>query len=209
MCDHGHHGHSHGHAHSSTPKEGEVEFSLYKCINFESVHCFNARAEQDAKCVFKPYDRRLDQSTYLESNEDDEQLILYIPFTGVVTLKSFIIIGGEDGSAPSRVKAWINRDDIDFSIVEDLKPVQEWELAEDFRGEIKVPTKVHKFQNVSSLTFFFEENYGASSTKIFYIGLNGEYMALQRKPVKTVYELRPVPDQTKLESEAKAFSFGF
>ena len=51
--------------------------------------------------------------------------------------------------------------------------------------ECLLSERVHKFQNVSSLTFFFEENYGASSTKIFYIGLNGEYMAVCVVSVET------------------------
>ena len=42
-------------------------------------------------------------SQFVESDAD-EQLILHIPFTGSVTIKSIKIIGGEGGSHPKNVK---------------------------------------------------------------------------------------------------------
>ncbi len=82
------------------------------------------------------------------------------------------MIGGENSSAPANVKAFINREDIDFSNVESLQKtvVQEFELAYDTKGDIEHPTKMTKFSNVTSLTLFFNKNYGASVTKIYWIG---------------------------------------
>jgi hypothetical protein len=62
-------------------------------------------------------------------------------FTGVVKLKSIRIAGGPGGQCPSRLKVWINRNDIDFSNADDLPATQEWELSEDLLGDIPWPTK--------------------------------------------------------------------
>jgi PITH domain len=51
-------------------------------------------------------------------------------------------VGGADGTSPSALRAYINRDDLDFSAVEDAPPVQEWELVENLRGDIEYPTQV-------------------------------------------------------------------
>ncbi len=43
--------------------------------------------------AIKPYDLRMDTSRWLES-DDDEQLIIRIPFTGSVKLKAFSLASG-------------------------------------------------------------------------------------------------------------------
>ena len=49
--------------------------------------------------------------------------------------------GGTDGTAPSEMKAYVNREDLDFGTVADLPPVQKWDLQENLRGEIEYPTQ--------------------------------------------------------------------
>jgi hypothetical protein len=41
--------------------------------------------------VFKPYDDRMDDSKILQSDEDDPELLLFIPFTAQVSMKSFCV----------------------------------------------------------------------------------------------------------------------
>jgi hypothetical protein len=127
-------------------------------------------------------------------------------FTGVVKLRSFTLIGGEEGKSPGKLKAFINREDIDFSVADTTTPTQEWELAEDYNGEIAYPAKydyttndttcdlssltnealpfssrIHKFQNVSSLTLYIPENFGAPESRIYYLGLKGEFTPVSPK----------------------------
>ena len=101
---------------------------------------------------------------------DDEQLIFYVPyvdmqpredrihslsrFTGSVKLKSIIVIGGDEKNSPSHVQVFINRDDIDFSNVGDLKKTmaQEFDLGYDARGDLEHQTKLTKFSNCNSVT---------------------------------------------------------
>ena len=49
--------------------------------------------------------------------------------------------GGSEGTAPSEMKAYLNRDDLDFGTASELPPQQKWELQENLRGEIEYPTK--------------------------------------------------------------------
>jgi len=42
-------------------------------------------------------------------------------------------------------------------------------------GALEYQTKITKFQNVTHLTLFFPDNFGADSTQIYYIGLKGDY----------------------------------
>jgi hypothetical protein len=58
----------------------------------------------------------LDKTEWLESNMGDPELLIYIPFTAAVKMKSFTVIGGEDGTAPSNVKLFVNIDNPDFDL---------------------------------------------------------------------------------------------
>lgn len=96
-------------------------------------------------------------ATVLSSNDDDPELLIHIPFDGQVVLKAICIIGahgwwltvllhncctgGADGTSPSRLRAFTNRDDLDFGTAADTTPVQEWDLLENPRGEIEYPTQ--------------------------------------------------------------------
>jgi hypothetical protein len=183
----------------------------------------NETVENSCKKIFKPYDKKQDKTESLVSDADQE-LILKIPFTGVVKLKSFCLIGGPEGESPSKVKLspsfnvvaftqlvglrihrFVNRDDIDFSNAEELKPIQIIELAENLLGEIEWPLQVYNFNNVSTLVMYFTENYGADKSRIYYLGLKGEFSQVKREAVVANYELRPAaakndPTQIKFNS---------
>jgi len=82
------------------------------------------------------------------------------------------------------------------------KPVQEWEMQEDFRGELEYPTKIVKFSNISSITIFIKQNFGADTTRINYIGLKGEFTApLKREAVITTYESKPQAKDHKIPGQ--------
>eukprot|EP01027_Heterolobosea_sp_BB2_P009620 GEZU01014169.1.p1 GENE.GEZU01014169.1~~GEZU01014169.1.p1 ORF type:complete len:212 (-),score=47.65 GEZU01014169.1:457-1092(-) len=195
------HDHDHDHDHDNKELGGE-EQTLYRFIDTTKVVCLNEYQPGAGKNVFKPFDQRKDKSKYLESNEDEE-LILHIPFTVSVKIKNFVIMGGENGGAPSRVKLWVNRHDIDFSNCEEVVPTQELELNEDLRGELEYMTKVTKFQNVNSLTMYFPENFGSDTTRIYYIGFKGDFTNHKREVVHAIYEAKP---QLK-DHEVRADSF--
>lgn len=62
-----------------------------------------------------------------------------------------------------------------FSEVATSKPVQEMQLKQDINASIDYPLMVTKFSNISNLTLYFPANFGAKQTKIYYIGIRGEF----------------------------------
>jgi len=163
---------------------------LLPFIDVQGIAALNESEHGACRRVFRPYDQRLERNQHVES-EDDPQLIIHIPFTSPVKLRAFTIIGGADGQAPSEVKAFINRETLDFGDAEQLPPVQQWTLQVDPQGAIEYPTQFSRFQNVSKLSLFFPDNHGAESTLISYIGLSGIGTEHKREAVQTVYEARP------------------
>jgi len=57
-----------------------IQSSLYQHIEFDKIVTFNEAALGSGKAIIqKPWDRRLDTSTVLESDAD-EQLLIYVPY---------------------------------------------------------------------------------------------------------------------------------
>eukprot|EP01113_Clastostelium_recurvatum_P045257 TRINITY_DN7753_c0_g1_i2.p1 TRINITY_DN7753_c0_g1~~TRINITY_DN7753_c0_g1_i2.p1 ORF type:complete len:214 (+),score=51.79 TRINITY_DN7753_c0_g1_i2:35-643(+) len=188
------------HVHGSDAGDRGPEFSLFQHIAIDQVRALNERVVGSVRNVFRPWEDRLDRTRFMDSNEDDPELLVHIPFTGVVKLKSIVVIGGEDGTAPSKMRVFTNRDDIDFSTVNDVVPVQAWDIHEDTRGAIEYTTRAAKFINVSSLSIHFPSNFGADSSRIYYIGLKGDFQPLKREAVMAVYESKPQPADHKTSS---------
>ncbi|KAJ3158150.1 hypothetical protein HDU86_003102 [Geranomyces michiganensis] len=176
------------------------EYSLWQQIDIDNVSCLNEAHDGSAKTVFKHWEDRHDTTKFVESDAD-EQLIVNIPFTANIKLKSISIVGAGD-SAPSKMQAFTNRDDIDFTSAEGTPAAQEWELVRDTpRGEVaEYATRLTKFQNVRKLTLYFSENFGADTTRITYIGLKGEFTEIKRDPIVTVYELAANPADHKTKN---------
>jgi hypothetical protein len=165
---------------------------LLPYIDLDGVAALNASEQGAGRRVFKPYDQRLEHGPCLESEEDDPQLIIRVPFTCPVKIRAFTIIGGGDGQAPSSVRAFVNREALDFGDAEQTAPVQQWDLAEDVLGVLEYPTQFSRFQNVSLLWLFVPDNHGADHTTISYLGLSGVGTEHKRQAVQTVYESRGV-----------------
>ena len=134
-----------------------------------------------------------------------------------------MVAGGGDGTSPTLMRAYINRDDIDFGMAAELAPVQEFTLVEDSTASLEYGTRITKFQSVSSLTLYF--NGGEPCTRIHFVGLRGEVRrrsstpseqqsdALRRSrsqgsglkreaPLNIVYEAKPQPQDHKVGGAA-------
>ncbi|CAG8793260.1 16678_t:CDS:2, partial [Dentiscutata erythropus] len=122
-CHDEHESHEHDH---DGPDRG-TETSLYSCIDRDNIRCLNESAPGSGKNVIKPWHER---------NDTTKAYILTIfffnctcnSFTGSVKLKSISIKSGPGDSCPSKMKAYINREDIDFDTVDSYTATQEWEL---------------------------------------------------------------------------------
>eukprot|EP00611_Tribonema_gayanum_P028816 TRINITY_DN7523_c0_g1_i1.p2 TRINITY_DN7523_c0_g1~~TRINITY_DN7523_c0_g1_i1.p2 ORF type:complete len:222 (-),score=40.48 TRINITY_DN7523_c0_g1_i1:201-866(-) len=194
--DHSHdHGHSHDHSHDIEDPTGQ---SLYGLIDTTRVRCLNESTVGQVLQSLKPWDKRREPEPFLESNDGDPELLIHVPFTEVVKIKAISLLGGRDGAAPSKMKVWVNRDDIDFTCAEDVPGVQSMELVADSGGvEVDYPTKLHKFQNVSSVTLFFGDNHGADTTVLSFLGFRGESTNFRHGVVEAVYESKPMATDHK------------
>lgn len=194
---HGHpHGHCSDHAHEHEDLERGTMFSLYTKIHIDRVECLNEVTEGSGKEVFKAWKNRLNFEKFVES-DDDEELLFNIPFTGNVKLKGIVVIGGEDDTHPAAMKLYKNRPHMTFDEAS-LQADQEFEMQPDRTGDIDYHVKVAKFNSVYHLSIHFPRNFGAESTKIYYIGLRGEFTQVQRDGIViTAYEARANPADHK------------
>lgn len=77
-----------------------------------------------------------------------------------------------------------------FDGVSNAKPDQEMKLKQDDSASMDYPLIASKFSNVHHLTLHFQSNFGSDITKIYYIGLRGEFQHNFREKVyffKTFY----------------------
>lgn len=177
-----------GHAHDET--EVGIQYNLYQKIDLDNVECLNECEEGSGATVFKRWEDRLDRNKCVESDVDDE-LLFNIPFTGAVKLKGLIIIGGEDDYHPSKVKLYKNRPGMTFDDVV-TEPEQEFELCVDTHGVHEYSPKVVKFSSTHHLSLHFVGSGRSEKTKVYYIGLKGEWSPGHQHGVTIcTYELRP------------------
>lgn len=196
------------HDHSCEEHNCSSDWSLYQHIDLTKVKALNESVTGSVKSVFKAWEHRLNNSEgFLESNEGDPELLVYIPFTSDVKIKSISVVGGAGGTSPSKMRAFINRECIDFSDAQSMQPVQEWELAENLQGALEYQTRYSRFQSIANLTLHFPDNFGAETTQIYYIGLRGEATQLRRDVVaKIVYEVLPNPSDHKTPTDGGGLS---
>ncbi|KAK2661334.1 hypothetical protein Ddye_007867 [Dipteronia dyeriana] len=191
------------HDHSCEDHDCSSDWSLYKHIDLSKVTALNEAVPGSVKSAFKAWEERLNTSgECLKSNEGDPELLVYIPFTSDVKIKSISVVGGAGGTSPSKMRVFINREGIDFSDAEGTQAIQEWELVENLQGVLEYQTRYSKFQSVANITLHFPENFGGDTTQIHYIGLKGEATQLKRDVVATiVYEITPNPSDHKTKAE--------
>lgn len=117
--------------------------------------------------------------------------------------------------------SWINREDIDFGSVESMEPLQTWDcIVDPPGGEIaEYPTKyifafcyhasynwkscrLTHFRAVRSLTLFITGSFSEEEiTRLYYIGLKGEFTELSEDPIITLYELNANPADHPVHQE--------
>nr|CCA20434.1 conserved hypothetical protein [Albugo laibachii Nc14] len=188
---------SHGHDHDHEHNDGNGE-TLYPFIDTTKIEVMNEADINTITYPFKPYHERHDRTRPLSSYFADPELIIYVPFTEVVDIKSICIFGGKDGYHPRDIKLYTNRNDIDFETT--IPPLQTLQIAEDYKAEIDYPLEARKFQGVSSITLFITETWCGGQSVIHYIGFKGASKKWRRGPVEAVYESRPMPSDHKIEN---------
>ncbi|KAF8058416.1 PITH domain-containing protein 1 [Scenedesmus sp. PABB004] len=194
------------HDHDCEAADCGPAYSLYRHIDLAHVRCLNEDVEGSCRHVFRAWAARVaplePPAVPLRSDPDDCELLLHIPFDGAAKLKAICIIGGAGGAAPSRMRAFINRDDLDFAAIASMQPTQEWDLQEvNANGTLEYPTQVARFNGVHSLDLHFPSTFGSEQSELLFVGLKGEFSERQRRAVEAVYEARPVPGDHKVPGD--------
>ncbi|KAF8656824.1 hypothetical protein AX16_002372 [Volvariella volvacea WC 439] len=195
-CGHEAHDHDHDHDHDHEKSDSGPQDNLYPHIDRDNVVALNT--VQPGGVVIKPWHERLEETRFIESDADD-QVIIRIPFTGGVKLRSLLLKAGPIGHTPTRVQLFANQPTLDFDDVSDKTPTQEIDIAQG-REAFEYPVKLAKFTNISSLTLFFPSAQGAETTRISYVGLLGTWTQHKSAPVITVYEAQAnLADHAKIQ----------
>ncbi|POW03470.1 hypothetical protein PSTT_11066, partial [Puccinia striiformis] len=144
-------------------------------IALDQVTGYNVEPTRPAKSCIKAWDDRMDDAQYTESDMD-QQMIIQIPFTGSVKLRTYA-----------------NEPNLDFDTLEARKPTQILEIPES-NEVIEFPVRVAKFSSVTSLSIFFNStSAGADKSQIYFLGFKGEFTNVSRKPVIAIYEAKANP----------------
>ncbi|TFK19698.1 thioredoxin Trp26 family protein [Coprinopsis marcescibilis] len=177
--------------------------SLFSQIDRPNVIALNGAHK--GSVVIKPWNEREDNSQYLESDADD-QLILRIPFTSNVRLRSLLLKAGPGGKTPEKITLYANAPHLDFESVNDRNPSQELEIVQgNSVGEY--PLRTVKFNNVSNLTLFVPAAQGDDVTRISYVGFLGHWTKRNEAPVVTVYEAQAnLADHEKIQGMDGTYS---
>ncbi|MBN3293782.1 PITH1 protein, partial [Polypterus senegalus] len=196
------HGHGHGHAcecrGEHEPSDRGVEYGLYRKIDLEKLQCLNESRDGDGKLVFKPWEERTNREKFVESDADEE-LLFNIPFIGSVKLKGIIVIGDDDESHPSELRLFKNIPCMSFDDAV-REPDQAFRLNRDVLGELEYPVKIARFSNVNHLSIHISKNFGSSTTRVYYIGLRGEFTEAHRHEVTIcTYEANANPADHKID----------
>uniref|UniRef100_F6SZD6 PITH domain containing 1 n=1 Tax=Equus caballus TaxID=9796 RepID=F6SZD6_HORSE len=165
------HGHSHGGGvcrcaaeQEEPPEQRGLAYALYLRIDLERCRCLNEEPRGQ-----RP--RRLQAVGGADR-----------PLQGNVKLKGIIIMGEDDDSHPSEMRLYKNIPQMSFDDT-DREPDQTFSLNRDLTGELEYATKISRFSNVYHLSIHISKNFGADTTKVFYIGLRGEWTELRRHEV--------------------------
>lgn len=183
--------------------------NLYPVIDLANVKALNACNPDTAARIIRPNDKRFQTEPVLVSDADEE-LIITVPFTGLVKLHGIFLRSYGDASSPSAVKVYKNNLALDFDTIHSADCVQKLEYPEGVgagmstedgsNGIIHFVVNRAKFSNVSSLTLHIPTNYGAEQTALLYIGFRGDFTELKTAPVVAQYEAAANPKDHKVET---------
>lgn len=108
------------------------------------------------------------------TSDDDEQLIITIPFKQIVNLSSVSIAGPADGTAPKAVKIFVNKPNLSFDNCNKKATGTLSLSAEAVATGEQQELDFTQFQNVRVVSFFVETNQGGGDvTNLSKIVING------------------------------------
>lgn len=179
-----------GAAHSHDPEYPDDNWNLYSMLDQEGLMGLNVTNHADVVGIFRPFVLRLQETPRIESDADEEMMVV-CRFTSPVHIRKLMVIGGGDeGNHPMTMKCYVNKEDIDFTNIEDFKADQVFDnLQINSAGTNELITTLRPFTNVNVLVLYFAGNHGDDSTIVRYIGMQGEHTHYRREAVDATYEV--------------------
>ncbi|OQR95566.1 hypothetical protein THRCLA_07760 [Thraustotheca clavata] len=145
---------------------------LLEQIDKANSYCLNEDASYGFGNLF------IGDGSLLLKSEADEQLIIHLEFKEAVKIHSISLKAPNDDTAPRKLKLFVNRTNLGFSDVADIEPVQQIDLTQEQLDAGKaIELRFVKFQRVTSLTLFIEENNGGEISTLSSLHLYGESIA--------------------------------
>lgn len=193
--------HDHDHDHSPPPEDTNQVQSLFEKVQTSAVRALNEKVTGSGAKIVKPWNERFSTEPHLES-DSDEQIILHVPFDGMIKLKSILIRCPNTTSAIKEMKVFVNKDDLDFDTIGDAKPTETFECVpfENASDLIEYPVKIRLYHNVKTVTLFFEHNWSDDEepTVLWFLGFRGEHMEIKDAPIAITYEAFANPKDHKV-----------
>eukprot|EP00462_Mataza_sp_D1_P021430 CAMPEP_0175147480 /NCGR_PEP_ID=MMETSP0087-20121206/16020_1 /TAXON_ID=136419 /ORGANISM="Unknown Unknown, Strain D1" /LENGTH=355 /DNA_ID=CAMNT_0016432683 /DNA_START=20 /DNA_END=1088 /DNA_ORIENTATION=+ len=162
------------------PSQTAETVDLYAtgCLDVSSVACLNETRDNNVAGIFPPLGQKALGNSLLES-DCDEQLLLFLPFLRpckLVAVVFHIDFTGDSASCPKTIKLFKNCPNMDFDNAVDAAPTETILLQPQQQGFDRGGINVNfvKWQDLSFLTIFVEDNFGGETTKIHHIGLVGK-----------------------------------
>ncbi|EUC53783.1 PITH domain protein [Rhizoctonia solani AG-3 Rhs1AP] len=154
--------------------------NLFGVIDRDKVHGLNLSVPEDAKAVIKPWDERESLEKYCETGVDDE-LILHVPFSRNVRVRSILIKTARGELQPRRLRVYANHPaGLDFSDAESTRPQLDIALLEGEGGVVEYPLKAATFTNIIALTLFLTDTPGGEINRIYFVGFKGDARDVQK-----------------------------
>ena len=216
------------HDHDCEAEDCGPAWSLHKHVATARLRALNAAAPADASKLLRPWGERTTPASPPLISEDDDppELLIHVPFEGLVKITAFSVVscsggngtggeGDDETSPPTRVRLFVNRDDLDFDSLASVEPTQEFEVASGGGGgaaegsRVEYPCKPSKFGGVYSVDVHFPGNSGGSDgsgrgkTRVDFLGFKGTHTQGKREAVVAVYESRAMPSDHKVADEGR------
>ena len=138
--------------------------NLLELLDLPRVECLNAHPGFPIEnALTQPND----EVFYIRSDEaSDPQLLITFPFRQPIKLHHLGFRANLDSSAPLLIKLYQNLPALSFSDLDSLAPIQEIRVTDTDLVSGKLALRFVKFQRVTSLSIFVQENRGGDFTRI-------------------------------------------
>ncbi|KAF9010244.1 PITH domain-containing protein [Cyathus striatus] len=110
------------------------------------------------------------------------QIVIHIPFTQNVRVKSLLLKLGRGEFTPRHLRIYANHPTIiDFADAEAITPQLNISLLEGETAVVEYPLRAASFASIHSLSLFFSDAVGQERSRIYFIGFRGDMRSVKRE----------------------------